>query len=156
TSVLDRAREAFSRRAWSEARSAYAAAGDGVALPLDDIERFAVAAHLVGDETEGRDLLARGHREALERGDVTRPARFAFWLGHGLMFTGEAAQANGWFGRARSLLSEHGVDCVEWGHLLIPRAIEQIDAGNAAAACGTCAEAQQIARRFADPNLHAM
>ncbi len=154
--TLDGAREAFRRQAWSAARSAYAALTEGPALPLDDIERHAVAAHMVGEEAESRDVLARGHREALRREDVTRAARFAFFLGHSMIFTGEMAQAGGWFGRARGLLAERGADCVEWGYLMIPVGVEQLYAGDVTAACGTFTEAQAIGRRFADPDLLAM
>src|SRR5918911_4098613 len=111
--TLDEARAAFGRRAWGAARAAYAAAADQ-ALALDDIERYAIAAHLVGNDAESREQLARGHREALQRDDVSRAVRFAFWLGHSMIFTGELAQASGWWARARSLLSQRGVDCAEW------------------------------------------
>jgi hypothetical protein len=120
---LDTARAEYGRRAWSAARSAYAAAGEP-SLTLDDIERYAIASHLVGHEAEFRELYARGHRQALQLDDVTRAVRFAFWLGYSLFFTGEAGQASGWFARARSLLDERGADCVEWGYLLIPRGVE--------------------------------
>jgi DNA-binding CsgD family transcriptional regulator len=155
--TLDEARAAFGRQAWGAARAAYAAARDHASLTLDDIERHAIAAHLVGDEAESREQLTRGYRVALERQDVTRAFRFAFWHGHGLLFTGELGQAGGWFARARSLLTERGVDGVEWGYLLIPAGAEQLwMAGDAAAACRTFTEAQAIGRRFADPDLLGM
>ena len=55
----------FAEQAWGAARSAYAALGSDASITLDDLERYAVAAHLVGDEAESRDVLARGYREAL-------------------------------------------------------------------------------------------
>lgn len=155
-STLDSAREAFGRRAWSAARTAYAALGDEASLFLDDLERYAIAAYLIGENAEWRDVLARGYREALQRNDVTRAARFACWLGHRLFFTGDQGQATGWYARARSLLSERGVDCVEWGYLLIPVGVDQLAAGDAAAARDTFMEAQSIGKRFADPDLPAM
>jgi len=45
---LEEARAAFGRHAWSAALSAYAAAASQ-ALTLDDIERYATTAHLVGN-----------------------------------------------------------------------------------------------------------
>jgi len=57
--ILDEARQAFARQAWSVARSAYASAIDQAPLTLDDIERHAIAAHLVGEEAESHDLLKR-------------------------------------------------------------------------------------------------
>ena len=154
--TLDNARAAFAQQAWRAARTAYATASAAGTLPLDDVERYAVAAHLVGDEAECRDALTRGHLEALRREDVTCAVRFAFFLGHGMMFTGETAQASGWFARARDLLTERGADCVEWGYLLIPTGVEQLFAGDIDAARSTFAEAQGIGKRFADRDLLAM
>ena len=91
--ALNAAREAYARQTWASARSGFARAAAGKALTLDDIERWAIAVHLTGNEAECRDVLARGHREALERKDVTRAVRFAFWIGHLMMCTGEWAQA---------------------------------------------------------------
>jgi DNA-binding CsgD family transcriptional regulator len=153
--ALDEAREAFARQSWRLARDAYASSS-ARPLSLDDLEKWAIAAHLLGEEAESREALARGYRQALECGDVTRAVRFAYWRGHSMIFTGEFAQAGGWFGRARSLLTERGVDCVEWGYLMIPEGVEQLWAGETTAACDTFTEALMIARRFADPDLLAM
>lgn len=153
---LEGAREAFGRQAWGAARSAYASASADTALSLDDLEQYGIAAHLTGEEAECREALARGYREALRLEAVTRAVRFAFFLGHSMIFTGEMGQANGWFARARSLLSERGADCVEWGYLLVPAGVEQIAAGDARAACSTFTEAQTIGERFADSSLRAM
>lgn len=154
--MLDAARAAFGQRAWGAARSAYAAAGDEAPLTIDDAERHAIAAHLVGEEAECREALARGYRESRDRGDLVRAARFAFWIAHSLMFTGEMGQANGWLSRARGLLSERGADCVEWGYLLIVPSVQRLYAGEADAACTSFTEASAIARRFGDSNLLAM
>jgi DNA-binding CsgD family transcriptional regulator len=154
---LEQARTAFREQAWGGARSAYAALTSEVGLTLDDFERYAIAAHLVGDEMESREALARGYREALRLEDVTRASRFAFWMAHSMIFTDEIGQTRGWIGRARSLLSERGVDCVEWGYLMILPGVEQLlIAGDAGAACGTFTEAFAIGRRFADASLLAM
>jgi hypothetical protein len=59
--TVDEARAAFGGRAWGAARAAYAAAADQ-GLTLDDIERYAIAAHLVGHDAERRDLLAHPWR----------------------------------------------------------------------------------------------
>jgi DNA-binding CsgD family transcriptional regulator len=153
--ILETAREAFARRAWRAAREAFAALLEQAPLSLDDIERHAIAAHLVGEEQESREALARGYRSARELGDVSRAARFAFYRGHSMIFTGETAQANGWFGRARGLLAGRGADCVEWGYLLIPTGVEQMAAGDFEAACDTFREAHAIGVRFGDASLVA-
>ena len=154
--TLEEAREAFIRQAWHQAWTTYRAVAEDAQITLDDIERHAIAAHLVGEDADCRETLARGYREALAREDVTRAVRFAFWLGHGMFFTGEMGQASGWFGRARGLLSERGVDCVEWGYLLIPTGVECLMAGDPAGARDAFVDAQTIGRRFADSSLVAM
>jgi hypothetical protein len=99
--LLHTAREAFGRRAWSAARSGYEEASKAGQLTLDDLERYAIAAHLVGNDGESRDALTLGYREALSREDVTRAVQFAYWIGHSMIFTGELAQASGWWARGR-------------------------------------------------------
>jgi hypothetical protein len=73
-----------------------------------------------------------------------------------MIFTGEAAHASGWLGRARSLLAERGADCVEWGFLQVPRGVDQLMGGDADAASNTFSEALAIGRRFANQDLLAM
>jgi DNA-binding CsgD family transcriptional regulator len=155
-SPLEVARDAFGRKAWGEARATYVAAWQEANLSADDLERFATVSHLVGEEDESRELLAEGYRESLQHDDLTRAARFAFWLGQGLMFTGDLAQGGGWLGRARHLLEERGVDCVEWGYLLIWTGMERLEAGDAAEGCDAFTESLAIGRRFADVSLQAM
>jgi DNA-binding CsgD family transcriptional regulator len=152
---LARAKEAYERQAWGEAYAGLLAAGRDRPLDPSDLERLAVAAHLTGREAESREALTRAHNASLQNGDAARAARFAFWLGHALMFAGEMGQANGWFGRARRLLEENALDCVERGYLLVPGGIERVESDPAAAAA-TFREAQATGRRFADPDLVAI
>lgn len=151
---LLRAREAFASNAWDEAHALYAAEGDRTALELDDFEQQAVAAHLTGRNDQCRESLAEGYREALRRGDITRAARFAFWIGHGLMFEGGMSEATGWFARARQLIAA-SPDCVERGYLLIPEAVMEID-DKSEEAHRAFAEGREIGLRFDDLNLIAM
>jgi hypothetical protein len=97
--LLEEAREALGRRAWRQSRPAVAAAPRDE-LSVDDIEHRGVAAHLIGIEIESRELLTCGHHETLARGDITRAVRVAYWLGHSMIFTGEPAQASGWWSHA--------------------------------------------------------
>ncbi|HEY7268706.1 MAG TPA: LuxR C-terminal-related transcriptional regulator [Dehalococcoidia bacterium] len=153
---LLRAREAFAKSAWREAWSAYAAALDAADVTLDDIEQAAAATHLMGDEAESRNLLARGYRAAHECGDTRRAARFAFWLGHSTSFTGETAQSNGWFARAREQLEHYGSDCVEQGYLALqPLGIGQLISGELEAAGETSLVALNAGRRYSDATLMA-
>jgi DNA-binding CsgD family transcriptional regulator len=150
------ARDCYARSAWGEAYSSYTAAAVEAALELDDLECHAIVAHLIGRSDESRDILAQGYREALRSGAGARAARFAFWLGHGLLFDGREGEASGWFARARQLLASQEAECPEHGYLLIPHGIEQLEAGDNDAAAATFAHAQGVATRCGDLNLLAM
>ena len=80
--TLDRAREAFGRRAWGEAHTLLLAARRVAPLEPADTERLARVAHLVGRDVESLEHLAEAHQEYLRRGEVEGAARSAFWLGH--------------------------------------------------------------------------
>ena len=53
--VLDRGREFFGRQAWGDAFAELSAADREAALELEDLERLAVAAYLVGADAESDD-----------------------------------------------------------------------------------------------------
>jgi hypothetical protein len=57
--LLGPAREAIARRGWSTAPAHYDAASKVGQVWLDDVERYAISAHLVGNDTESRDALTR-------------------------------------------------------------------------------------------------
>ncbi len=161
--ALEMARDAFARRAWTEARAAYAAAREDGHLSPVDLERVAIVAHLLGDEAQSREALAECYRRSLERNDLTGAARFTFWLGHSLFFAGDMAQANGWLARGRDHLAQQGVDCVEWGYLLLWRGVTGLwnagsepEAASPKQALDTFTETVTIARRFGDLSLEAM
>jgi ATP/maltotriose-dependent transcriptional regulator MalT len=154
--ALNEARAAFGRREWRAAHAAYSAASRGENLPTDDLERFAIAAHLFGREAESRELLAHGYRDSLGQGDLPRAARFAFWVSQSLIFTDDQSQASAWQGRARAAIEEHGADCVESGYLSVLDGIRALSSGDPSAAEATFGHAQEIALRYADATLHAM
>jgi DNA-binding CsgD family transcriptional regulator/tetratricopeptide (TPR) repeat protein len=153
---LDRGRESFGRQAWGDAYNQLSAADRMVPLELDDLERLAVAAHLVGRDDDRDDVTLRAHRECLRLDDTARAARCAFWLGFGLLDRGEFARAGGWFARARRLLDDGQHDCVERGYLLLPIAVQSIAEADAATAYATFLQAAEIGERFRDRELVTM
>ena len=104
TNARDRGREAFGRKAWRDAYEQLSAADREAPLEVDDLERFAVAAYLVGKDDDTTEITARAHHECLRIGDTARAARCAFWLAFGLIVRGEMAPAGGW-------LAASGGDC---------------------------------------------
>jgi hypothetical protein len=120
-------------------------------LEVEDLERLAVAAYLIGQDSDSADIWARVHNQCLRLGDGARAARGAFWLAFSFLNRGELAQGGGWLSRARRLLEGHP-DCVEQGYLLVPLALQSIGEGDATTACATFSQAADIG----DPDLLAL
>jgi DNA-binding NarL/FixJ family response regulator len=153
TDALDRARDSFARRAWAEAYAQLAALDRGSPLAPADLERLAMAAFLVGRDDDCAEAWARASQGWRDAGAAPQAARCAFWLGLKLLHRGEVARSGGWLARARRLLDDGQLDCVEQGYLLLPVALQHLAAGDAAAAHATFRQAGKVAERFGDPDL---
>lgn len=151
--ALNRGRESFERQAWGDAYAELSGADNDASLELEDLERLALAAHLVGRDDDRADILKRAHHESLRIGDVPRAARCAFWLGFGLMNRGELARGGGWLARARRVLENGQQQCAEQGYLLLPVALQSIAEGDAATAHATFDQAGKFGDRYHDPDL---
>jgi ATP/maltotriose-dependent transcriptional regulator MalT len=155
TDALVRGRDAFSARAWQDARTLLATADADSGLAAADLEVLATAAYMLGREEEFERVLERAYAAHLETGEARRAARCAIWVGISLALRGEVGPASGWFGRAGRTVEGEG-DCVEHGYLFVPRMMQQESAGDYEAAESTAADAAAIAERFADADLLAL
>jgi DNA-binding NarL/FixJ family response regulator len=151
--TLDRGRASLERQAWADAFDKLSAADREIPLAPEDLELLAKAAYLVGRDADRDEVLARAHREWLRLGGAERAARCAFWLAFGLLNRGELARGGGWLARARRLLDDGQLDCVEQGYLLLPVALQRFAEGDAAAAYATFGQAAKIGDRFGDRDL---
>jgi ATP/maltotriose-dependent transcriptional regulator MalT len=145
--------EAISRHAWGDA---FAILSDGDRhrpLAPDDLERCALAAHMIGKDPESDDLWSRAHHAWLSGGDVARAVRCAFWLGVNLVVSGQWAQSAGWLARGRRLLQEEQQGSVEEGYLLALEGLQSYLAGDASHANTVAEEALPFATRFKDTDL---
>lgn len=154
--AIDRGRAAYARQAWGDAYAQLAAADRAAPLGLEDLERLAIAACLVGRDDDSADVWARAHQACLRLGDAARAARCAFWLAFGFLNRGEVARAGGWLARARRLLDDGQHDCVEQGYLLLPLGIQSVFEGDATAGYLTFGHAATIGDRFRDLDLVTM
>ena len=153
---LERARDSFMARAWSDAHRSLAVADEASALGAEDLERLATAAYMLGRDDEYHAALERAHQAYIDAGDLARAVRCAFWLSLTLMLRGEAGRATGWLGRAQRLLERAGADGVEQGYLLVPVVAQHEGAGEYEAAHAAATAAAEIAERFGDPDLLAI
>jgi len=150
---LAEGREAFRRHAWGDAHARLVAADHDTPLGPHDLETLAGAAHLLGKDEESAQLQGRAHQAFLAAGDAAGAARCAFRIGFGLFFTGDIAQGTGWLARARRVLDEAGLDCVERGYLLLPEGVGFVMSGAVEPALAKFAEAAAIGARFKDLDL---
>ena len=150
---IDRGRDAFDRQAWRRAYEHLAAAAREESLGVDDLERLASAAYLVGLREESCRAWARAHQECARAGEVARAVRCAFWLAFGLLNNAELARGGGWIVRGERLLCTHDLDCVEQGYLRYAAALRAVFSGDVSGARVGFGEAATIGERFQEPEL---
>jgi DNA-binding CsgD family transcriptional regulator len=153
---LERGRQAAARLAWADAYTALSLADRSSSLPAEDLELLATAAYLLGRVEDCLGALQRAQQRHAEGGDRRRAARCAYWLSFHLINRGDLAQASGWLARAGRLLEHERPDCAEHGLLLLPVALQRLDAGEEAAALAVLAQAAEIGRRAGDADLVAL
>ncbi len=155
TAALEQARRAYADEAWGDAHRRLAEAASAGLLEAEDLERLAVAAHLVGEDEASFTAWERAHDAFLEQDEVAHAARCAFWASHLLMLAGHGTRGRGWLARAERLLDDHGLDGPERGLVLMWTAKLQIVAGEPEAALGLLQRANDLARTTGDPDLRA-
>jgi DNA-binding NarL/FixJ family response regulator len=145
----ERARGSFERRIWGDAFAELSAAGREGQLDVEDLERLAVAAYMVGRDDACEEAWIAAHHAWLRRGEAERAARCAFWQALGLFFRGDLAPAMGWVARGGRVLEESRRDCVEQAWLRMLTALPRLFEGDADV-YASFVEAGQIAERLAD------
>jgi DNA-binding CsgD family transcriptional regulator len=151
--TAERARDAFARRAWGEARRLLLALEP---LEAEDLERLSIAAYLLGRDDESAEALERAHVEHLRRGELDSAALCALWLGVLLLLRGEMARASGWQARAERLVEQVGQECPAAGFVLMPAFLHALMAGDPASARTLADRMADIGARSADADLIAM
>ena len=141
---------------WSKVFADLDAADRRAPLGAEDLERFAEAAMLSGEDSRVSELLQRAHNSFLDTGNPEGAARNGIRLALSLLNAGQTAQAGGWISRAGRLLDDGGRDCVELGWLHVAVAIQRLRAGDGGRADQAFVQALEIGERFADPDLLAM
>ena len=136
---------------WRDAFDQLSAAHGEGPLDVDDLERLALAAYMVGRDDACEEAWIAAHHAWLGRGEAERAARCAFWQALGLFFRGDLAPALGWVARGGRLLEKSPGDGVEQAWLRMLTALPRLFEGDADVH-PTFVEAGEIAERFADPD----
>ncbi len=152
--ALALARNAFERHAWREAYDGFLALLESLAV--DDLERLAVSAYLVGINPVSDDAWTRAHQTRLGSGDVPGAMRCGFWLAFRLVNAFDRPEGNGWIARIERLVEPASPDSIEAGRLAYLtglRAAFESDLDTAATDLARCAE---IASLWLDDELAAL
>ena len=153
---LDRARDAYARRAWLEAHETFTRIDEADPLEAEDLELVTTAALMLGRDDEAISLLERAHHRYLERGETLRAVRAATWIGINLAQRGSVGPAGGWLARAQRFLDGQPGESAEQGYLLVPSVFRHEAAGDFEAAAAVAGEAAAIGARFGDYDLFAI
>ena len=159
TPDLDLGRAAYEARRWREAGERLAAADRADPLQPDDLERLAWSHGLAGHHDLLLATLERLHDLSVQRGDLRRAARAAFWLGFQLSHGGERGRATGWLSSAQRLLDRAGEecqDCVERGYLLLTEGLGRLARKDSAGAREAGRQVSTIGERFHDTDLASL
>lgn len=156
TAAIDQGREAFDRQKWKRACELLSIADRELALEPADLERFAAAAWLIGDESRATRTWVRAHHALVDRGHVERAARSGFWLALQMLLAGELAPANAWLARSQRLLERREAACVERGYGFVVTGLLAMGSGDLDSAGDAFDEATALAQRFGDPDLLAL
>jgi DNA-binding NarL/FixJ family response regulator len=151
TDRAERARDSFERRRWGDAFAELSPAHREGQLEVEDLERLAVAAYMVGRDDACEDAWIAAHHAWVRRSNAEGAARCAFGLALGLFFRGDLAPAMGWVARGGRLLEDGRRDSVEQAWLLMLSALPRLFGGDADAV-PSYVDAGEIAERFADPD----
>ena len=93
----------------------------------------------------------------VERGNLVRAARSAFWLGYALInVPAQQSQGNGWLARAKRLLDDAGEERVEYGLLLCTQGYGKIVEGDLTSALGIFEQADRVGTQFADIDVTSL
>ncbi len=123
-------------------------------LDVEDLDRAATSAYLIGHDEEGFARWVRAHRLCLANGSVHRAALFGGKLAQGFGFKGDWGRCRGWVDRCARLLDEANIDCVEQGYLQYGLGMLRIfEAGDLAGAHAHFVHAGKIGARFAHREL---
>jgi class 3 adenylate cyclase len=155
SSTGDRARDALSRHAWTEAYELLTAADASGALPPDELELLAEASWWTGRLPAAIDARERAYAGHMKAGEMVMAAAAAARLGQDNLLRGAHPVASAWLSRAERLLSGMD-DTIVHGWVAVTRAFQRSLEGRFEDVLAESQRAGAIAEIFKDRSLGAM
>lgn len=152
-SELELGRSSYDAREWARAYGCFAAAERESVLEPADLERYAVAAMLLGRMDDYFAIRERCFRQQEEAADTLGCAQTALWIGMQRMVQGEVGPGSGWLARAARLVQTHGGDSVPSGYLALSQTFEAEAMGDLDRAVVLAAQAVETGRRLGERDL---
>ena len=150
---LELGRESYARREWADAYQALIAADNTRPLGIDDLNRLAWAAALLGHDDTMLSAHERLYQANVDFHNEREAARSAFWLGFRLFSMGERGRATAWLERAKRLCDKQSGGCAVHGYLLLPQVHQHMASHDFEAAGELAAQAVTLGERFREPDL---
>ena len=154
--AVDHGKSGSADQTWPQLYTEMSTADRAVPLGPADLERLAVAAHMVGMDGDCVEAWSRAYRLRADRGEIMRAARCAFWVSFELLNRGDFAAAGGWVARCGRLLDEFGQDCVEHAYLSLAKAFPLTVGGDVDAGLASFRRAAELGERFGDEDVLAL
>ena len=154
-SPLEDGRAALGHKDWPEAFALLSEAASHGTLSATDLEGLGEAALWTGHHEESVAARQAAHAAYLRAGDRRAAARLALGLVINNVIRLNAAVAGGWLSKARRYLAEEP-ECAEHGWLACTMALEQMGAGNLAAAIACARDGFRIGQQLGEPDLVAL
>jgi DNA-binding NarL/FixJ family response regulator len=136
-------------RTWGDTFSELSAAHRDGEIVVEDLERLAFAAYMLGRDADCESAWTEAHQAWFARGDAERAARCAFWQALGLFFRGDAAPALGWVARGSHLITDRD-EAAAHAWMLILNALPSLFQGDGESVHAGLSRAQVLADRFHD------
>lgn len=156
TEMLETARDAYDRGAWSDAAELFLRADANSGLEIDDLESLVWAAAISARDCDMLAALERVYAYHSANGDHVECARAAFWSGLRNMLIGEVGLASGWLQRAARHAEETPPDCVQRGYLLLPQVFLYRGKGVYDEAIAAADKAIAMGEKGSEPDLIAL
>ena len=154
--VLPNTKPSLTRRDWVAEHARLTAADQESGLAAEDLERLAVAAHLLGEDERVVTLRDRAYQEYLARDMPAEAARCVFWVGFHLANAGHGGRASGWLARLKRIVEESDPTGPMSALLLMPQAVQLMQEGDAQQAAPLFEQACAIARSAADDDMYTL